>query len=217
MFNIGVVNNSKLVTNAQVKLWCSAVQTQVARDWAPIYGIYAVITFPSGPVPGATMFPLSIEDVSDTPGALGYHDIDAKGVPFIKVFAKDTLNAGISVASVMSHEVLELLGDTYVEDTVLVDNGDGSGALYAAEVCDPVEGDLYKINGVEVSNFITPWWFMKSPPAGSSFDLLKRLRAPLTMTTGGYFSLNLISRTRGLLGWQQRNGAKAIHWNGPGK
>lgn len=218
MFNIGVQNNSKLelVTNARVKLWCQGVQIQLGRDWAPIYGIYAVITFPAAAAatPGTTMFPLYIEDVSDAPGALGYHDIDAKGVPFIKVFAKDTMDAGISISSVISHEILELLGDTYVEGTVLVDNGDGTGVLYAAEVCDPVENDLYKINGVEVSNFVTPWWFTKTPPAGASFDFLKRLKSPFTMTAGGYFSLNIISAAGGLSGWQQRNGAEARHWNG---
>ena len=215
MFNIGVHNQSKLVSDAQLKTWCHAVQTQIEKDWTPIYGIYAVITCPAAAVAGATMFPLYLEDVSDTPGALGYHDIDDKGVPFIKVFAKDTQDDGVPVSSVISHEVLELLGDAFVDSAVLVDNGDNSGVLYAAEVCDPVEGDLYKINGVEVSNFITPWWFTKTPPAGASFDFLKRLAAPLTLTSGGYFSLNIVSKTRGLTGWQQRNGEKARHWNGP--
>lgn len=215
MFNIGVYNNSKTVSLQQLKQWCAAVQTQVGRDWAPIYGSYCAITVPAGPIKyPRTIFPLYVEQKSDVPGALGYHDINEKGIPYIKVFVDDSAAAGVPLSAVISHECLELPGDPYVESTVLVDNGDGSGALYAAEPCDPVEGDLYTIAGVSVSNFITPWWFTKNPPAGAKFDFLRRLTAPLTMTSGGYFSVQQISATAGLAGWSQQNGAKARHWNG---
>src|SRR5579871_817887 len=214
MFNLGVINQSKTVTDAQLRGWCIGVQTQVARDWAPIYGIYAELTVPAAPRAGATQFPVYVIDNSDQPGALGYHDIDGSGRPYIKVFVNDTEQAGVPLSSVISHEVLELLGDTYIEDAVLVDNGGGKGALYAAEVCDPVEADLYKINGVQVSNFVTPWWFTATPPTGAKFDFLGNLKAPFTMTSGGYFSVALISPKTGLGPWEQRNGEKARPWNG---
>lgn len=215
MFNLGVINHSKTVTDAQLRAWATGVQTQLVRDWAPIYGIYAELTVPAAPLAGATQFPLYVEDNSDQPGALGYHDVDGAGKPYIKVFVRDTAAAGIPLSGVISHEVLELLGDTYIESTVVVDNGGGRGAIYAAEVCDPVEGDLYKINGVQVSNFVTPWWFTAQFPSGSKFDILGKLKAPFTMTSGGYFSVALISPKTGLGAWEQRNGEKARPWNGP--
>ena len=214
MFNIGVHNQSKLVSDAQLKLWCAAVQTQISRDWAPIYGSDCSITVIPPGAPPQPVFPAYIQDVSDQPGALGYHDVNANGTPFIRVFVKDTQDAGVPVSGVISHEVLEVMGDAYVDSVVLIDSGGGNGTLYAAESADPVEGDLYTINGVQVSNFIRPWWFVQNPPKGASFDFRKKLTAPLTVTPGGYFSFLQISPAKGLGAWQQLNGSRARHWNG---
>lgn len=212
MFNIGVYNNSKAITLDQLRTWCGAVQTQVGRDWSPIYGSYCEFSIPAGPIRyPRTIFPLYIQDKSDQPGALGYHDIDQHGVPFIKVFVEDSASAGVDLSSVISHEVLEVLGDAYVDSVVLVDNGSGAWQLYAAEVCDPVEGDTYAIRSVQVSNFITPWWFNNNAPSNVKFDFLGRLTKPLTLTPGGYFSVMPISIGQ----WQQQNGDRARHWNGP--
>ena len=36
---------------------------------------------------------------------------------------------------------------------------DGKTRNYSFEVCDPVEAPTYDVDGVSVSNFVTPAWF----------------------------------------------------------
>jgi len=102
----------------------------------------------------------------------------------------------VSVSSVLSHEILEMVGDPYANfwcDGPVTPQGNH----YALELCDPVQQDSYAINistdatkpsWVSVSNFILPTWF---DPAGKNpddfpFDYLHKLTAPFSMSKGGY-------------------------------
>jgi hypothetical protein len=165
---------------------------------------------------------LIIDDDSDVPGALGYHDIDGNGVPYIKIFVNDINKANNYISLVMSHEILELLSDPFITSVILDDTGDGTGTtgtIYSAEICDPVEADTYQVTTHEgipvvVSNFILPYWFVSTPPAGVKyFDFLHKLPGPLTKTAGGYFGYRQITN-QGLQPWQQDLGEKAHPWNG---
>ena len=91
----------------------------------------------------------------------------------------------------------------FIESLALDDHGNGSGILYAIEICDPVEADSYTIYGQEVSNFVTPWWFGNPLPAGAKYDFLGKLLAPFSMTAGGYFSSRSIDKTNGIGPWKQ--------------
>jgi hypothetical protein len=53
------------------------------------------------------------------------------------------------------------------------------------EVCDPVEAPTYVVNGVSVSNFVTPAWF-DPLPNHAQYDKLSKLKAPFSMVKGGY-------------------------------
>ena len=57
----------------------------------------------------------------------------------------------------LSHELLEMLADPWINWCAQGDDG----KIYALEVCDAVEADRmgYEIDGVLVSDFITPSWF----------------------------------------------------------
>ena len=68
---------------------------------------------------------------------------------------------------------------------------------YAYEMCDPVEEDTFKIDGIEMSNFVHPSWFepFKHPP-GTKFDHLKRLKKPFSMTKGGYVIIRRNGRVK---------------------
>lgn len=188
--------------------WAAALQQQVVQfedSWAN--GL-AYVELPGVSRPGMQV-PVVIETNSDSPGALGYHDIDTHGVPYIKVFTADSSAAGVSLSSVISHEILEVLGDPFVDSSVTISDGKGGDTIYMAEVCDPVEQDVYQINGVEVSNFVLPAWF---GAPGSKYDHLGKLTAPFSMTSGGYFSYLTVTEQGG--GWQQKQGDKARPWNG---
>lgn len=199
---VAVVNESTLVTAAQSFNFTKSLQMQVRRDFAPVWGVDATVVATEPSAVAAYNWVLGIFDNSDQADALGYHDLTPAGKPVMKIFAADSQQAGVPISSVASHELLETLADAFIESLCLQDAGDGTGTLYAQEVCDPVEADYYPILGNQVSNFVTPWWFGDTKPTGLTYDFLNKLTAPFTMTPGGYFSFRQISRT-GLGPWQQ--------------
>lgn len=167
-----------------------ACDAQVRRHVAPLWRLVParVIYSPNGAVPeGST--PLLIADDADQLGALGYHTETESGQPWGAVFVKTILNNGgtltegaNSLSAVVSHEVLEIIGDPCVN---LWAEGP-KGYQYAYELCDPVEGDAYEVNCISVSNFVLPTWFDTNSRPDARFDFMDILRAPYTMTPNGY-------------------------------
>src|SRR5206468_778228 len=98
------------------------------------------------------------------------------------------LEVGDSWQATASHELLEMLADPLVN---LAAEGifQGNPALFALEVCDPVENDEYDIAGIAVSNFVLPTWFVADAlPDETLVDFLGRLTEPFSLSPGGYAS-----------------------------
>lgn len=197
---IVVVNSSSIATAAQVKKMVAAIQSQVTKHFCPAWGLANIKLRISSTMPdnSTLSYDTGVIGIYDTPDddALGYHTKEADRV-FGKVFVQPVLDEkGVilldpsndqtpSVASTLSHEVLELIADPSVNAWV-----DGprvaEGSEYSYEVCDPVENDQYVINGVGVSNFVFPAWFDPQTHTGEQYDWLGLLKKPFTMTAGGY-------------------------------
>jgi hypothetical protein len=175
-----------------------ACEIQAREHFAPAWNLQAptVKAFKSEKEVPFDWSILTIFDDGDQTRALGWHSESPSGRPYGKVFIRPVFNEGgamldgaHSVASVLSHEVLETLADPSVNLWV-----DGpkriEGVSYALEVCDPVQGDTYPIivdgRTVTVSNFVTPNWFDPIPFANSQIDYLGRLKRPFTLAPGGY-------------------------------
>jgi hypothetical protein len=122
-------------------------------------------------------------DTADEAGALGYHDLTVNGQPVSKVFVKTTQEDGGLVSVTASHELAEMAIDPVAN--LWAQNGEG--ALFAYELCDPVEEDTFNVNGIPMSNFVHPSWFepFQHPPR-TKFDHMGLLTKPFTMTKGGY-------------------------------
>jgi len=60
------------------------------------------------------------------------------------------------------------------------------GSAYSYEVCDPVEAPTYVVDGVSVSNFVTPAWFDPQASKTAQFDKLGLLHAAFSILKGGY-------------------------------
>lgn len=204
---IAVINESTMVSNNDCDLMAKAIQIQLNLHVLPAWNVKAgTITF----YPDKTKVPgwawvVSILDNPDVANALGYHDETNDAVDGF-IFCQPVLSNGgvvlydhvhpqnVSVSSVLSHEVCEMVGDRFANGWQ--DNGNTS---YAQELCDPVQGDSYAIVvsgvSVSVSNFIFPSFFNPEAktPVNMPFDYLKKLTAPFTMSKGGY----LIYRTGG--------------------
>lgn len=203
---VGVVNQSTVVTDADVRRMTAAVNIQVRRDFAPrwfrvpapVRYYHSLATTP------ADVWLVVVLDDADQAGALGYHDETPDGRPYARVFAKPTLaNGGTvlvganSVSVTLSHEVLELLADPNVN--LWAD--DGAAREIALEVGDPVEATSYDVTRttqsgtdvVAVSNFVLQSYFDVQSQAGV-YDFLGLLHRPWSMLPGGYLITRSASR-----------------------
>lgn len=208
---IAVINQSTLVSNDQLDIMCKAIQIQLDQHVFPAWNMKSgSIAFyaDAGQVPSDAWI-ITMLDNSTQAGALGYHSEDNDKIDGF-IFAGPVLGSGgtilyqptnpnsVTVSSVLSHEVCEMVGDLYanfwVDGTPVVASDGQTYTQYALELCDPVEGDSYAIdvNGtkVSVSNFVFPSWFNPQENRnGIQFDYLRTLAKPFTMTRGGYMIL----------------------------
>jgi hypothetical protein len=191
---VAILNASTTLSDAEITPIVLALQIQVSRDFAPIYGTSAnLIQVKRGQKPPHGAWQLGFFDDSDTAGALGYHDVTPEGLPLGKVFAKTDKLYGLSSSVTASHELLEMLADSGCELTVQMD----SQSFTAYEVCDPVEDDSlgYPIvlphggGSVKVSDFVYPPWFMTDPPINAKFDKCGHVKAQFELAEGGYMSV----------------------------
>lgn len=132
-----------------------------------------------------------VDDLPEAPGALAYHDNDADG-PFIRVGLNTIQHAGggwydgpLSIPSVISHEVCELVGDPTANRWT----NDAQGVNWATELCDAVESDWYSVTtadgtDVSLSNFLLPAYF--NPFGAGKLDFMGVLRTPFEIRSNGY-------------------------------
>jgi hypothetical protein len=94
---ISFMNRSTVLTDDQVQAALPALQTQVHRDFAPVWGMDADLTFvPTNGNPALGTWWLTVFDNSDAADALGYHDLTPDGLPIGKVFAGSDVQFGQS-------------------------------------------------------------------------------------------------------------------------
>jgi hypothetical protein len=201
--HLSVMNESTVVDDDQVQTIAEALQEQVNRDFHPIWGMDCHLKFvPKGETPEAGSWWLVFLDDSDQAGALGYHDLTPDQHPLGKVFAKTDQKFGLQASVTASHELMEMLGDPYINLTALDPK---TLRMYAYETADAVEADElgYDINGVVVSDWVTPHFFDREAAGrpGIKFDLQGHLSEPFSLAKGGYLSYIDLRNVK--KGWQQ--------------
>lgn len=117
---------------------------------------------------------LYLMDDVEQQSALGYHDINVRGIPFGFVFTRLSERMGEPWSVTLSHEALELLMDP--EANLLVRGPhpeDPERYVYHwYEMCDAVQGRWYEVDGVSVSNFVLPLYFTEDNESGSRNDFM---------------------------------------------
>jgi hypothetical protein len=201
---VAVMNASTVLRDDQVQAVVPALQTQVHRDFAPVWGIDADLEFvPAGRNPDPGAWWLTVLDNSTQAGVLGFHDITNEGLPIGKVFAGTDIALGLEWTATASHELLEMLGDPDVNLVVFLQRDETTGTLLAYETCDACEADQfgYQINGSLMSDFLFPAWFESfRQPGSTQFDHGQHIREPFALLPGGY---TLAFDVRSGSGWQQ--------------
>jgi hypothetical protein len=198
MIHIAVMNQSTVVTDDGVKSLLPPLQTQWNRDLAPVWNLEQMgMTFiAKGGAPDPADWWMVFLDDSNQAGALAVHDLTNTGMPIAKVFCRTILGYSESIAVAASHELCEMGVDPEINLGAQAPNG----RWWAMEVCDPCEDDryAYDINGVLVSDFVTPNWFKPRAEVGKLFSFKGNVVREFDVLPGGYaqwFS--------SLHGWQQ--------------
>jgi len=199
MFSLSFYNQSQAVADSDLQAALPDFQAQVSNDFAPQWGVDAVLDI------GGGGWPITILDYpgpNDPPSALGYHYLDQNYTPYGVVFAQYAMDNSVPWTGVASHELLEILGDPLIDSTCFIDNGDGTGWIIAQEVCDPTEQLLYyEVGGTTVSDFALPGWFIPGFPG--QVDFCSAVPGPLQLGSGDYISVDYVEASTG---WQAVTG-----------
>jgi hypothetical protein len=203
MPQIAVMNESTVMSDADVQKMIPAFDQQWNKDLRPVWGVDpATFTFvPKHQMPAAGSWWLVFLDNSDQAGALAYHDLTNDGLPISKVFVKTLKADNASVSVGATHELCEMAVDPWLNSAYQ----DPKGVFWAGEVCDPVESDQYgyKIGDVLVTDFITPNWFAHQH-ANGGIDVKAHAHKAFDILAGGY-----AQKFDPGHGWVQVNGSAA--------
>ncbi len=184
--SIVLINQSEAITDAEVQDIADACDHQLRNEVASAWGIKHPLHVSTTGEPKSYPFFL-VDEIPEAPGALAYHYVQDDGVPAGKIGVTTTLDAHESVSSATSHEAVELQCDIFCASWSYSDR---LACLVATEACDPVQSDTYRLelaNGasVEVSNFVTPYYFTEDP-LGQPLDHLRTLTRTFGIAKGGY-------------------------------
>ncbi len=169
------------VPRPQLEAVAAVLQTQLDRDFAPLWDRTAtVVVAPRGAGPAGS-WPILLLDPLIPYG--GIH-LSADGRPYAEV----ALRADWPL--VASHELKEMLVDPFgrrMQPGPSIDPAAGGRTVqYLVEAVDPCEGDRYAIDGIDVSSFVTPAYFGLGP--GPPYDILGHVTEPLGLSPGGSLS-----------------------------
>ena len=181
---IAVCNQATIPLGVDLTDLMVASQIYLVSALVPAWGTRANLIHTEKP--SSTAWNMVFLDNADQANALGYHDVAANGLPFTKVFVKDTIDSGGLVSVTFTHELAEMLVDPICQKLML-DNS--TGDVYPLEVADAVEESVFTVGhkNIPVSNFVLPTWFeFFHAPKSVKFDWMGHLTEPFQLEAGGY-------------------------------
>jgi len=214
LIQVGLVDKTKAIDPELMQAVAAALTIQVTRDLPQFWNVQATVTYE----PNASKIPAGVWPVflvkTLPPGEGGFH-LDQHNQPYAKVIASPGSDEWTIDAS---HETLEMLVDPngnrlQPSTSIQIENGkivDGTGQFgYLVEACDPCEADnyAYPIQGVAVSDFLTPHFYDPVVTPGTRYSFTGAIKAPRQILPGGYIS------------WvnQQSNEMQQLLWVDPTK
>jgi len=194
--NIVIIDRTKEVDPNFLSSAAQALNIQVTQHLPKYWtGISASVTSaPSiGGLPGNSWPVFLVKTLP--PGEGGFH-MDKHNQPYAKVIATPGDSSWTIDAS---HEIVEMLVDPYGNrmqtSQAIAIQGDGvfdaRGTFdYLVEACDPCEANdfAYEIDGIEVSDFITPDFYAAAARPGIQYSYMGSITRPRQLLKGGYIS-----------------------------
>jgi hypothetical protein len=195
VIQVGLVDMTGTIDADLVHSAAMALNLQVTRDLPQFWPVTAtVIYLPSPQKIPAGVWPVQLVKTLP-PDEGGFHS-DQHKQPYSKVIATKgdttwTIDA--------SHEVLEMLVDPYgnrIQSSIAIEIvgkkiQDSAGQFsYLVEACDPCEDNsyAYTINGIAVSDFITPHFYDPAVTPGTRYSFTGAIKGPRQILPGGYIS-----------------------------
>lgn len=177
---IYVVNNATVSLGVDFTKLVEALQIYCDRFFTPAWGFSCKLIQASS-VPVGKWGLTFLDEDPNVAGALGYHSLE-NGVPVGRVLVKTIQKYGEQVSVTASHEIIEILGDPGVNLLAF----SNSGVIYAIENADATQDTDFPVNGIPMSNFVTPAWFDGFRGPGQKFDHLNLINRPFELLPGGY-------------------------------
>jgi hypothetical protein len=183
---ITFINQSTLISDTEVKQIAEACDLQLRNDVAKAWNIGDPLGVSTKPSEHSYPF-YFVDTIPEASDALAYHDVADDGTPYGRLGVKTTLDAHETVQGAASHEAVELQCDIFC---VSWSYSNRLQCLVATEACDPVQNDSYTIEigdgtRVEVSDFVTPYYFTDDP-LDHPLDHLGKLEKTFDIAPGGY-------------------------------
>ena len=167
------------INNSEMSQLTAALQKCYDKHFLPVWG-YPVDLYVTRK-PKRTDWQLVYFDDASHKNMLGRHELTHRGQPISKIFLAALGDEPVSMAA--SHELFEMVLDPMAN--LWADQT--RHTQYAYEVCDAVEEEYFLVDGFRMSNFVYPSWFEPfKHPRGTKFDHKGTLKAPFSMTEGGY-------------------------------
>jgi hypothetical protein len=192
---VGLVDKTGSVDLDTLTATAAALNIQVQRDLAKFWNVPASVRALSNPrkIP-VGVWPVMIVD-NLPPDEGGVHE-DKHHQPFALVEISQERDAWTIAAS---HEIIEMLIDPYgnrmhSSRSIQIVGGvieDGPHEFsYLVEGADPCEGDpyAYSIEGVAVSDFITPNFYDPVASSAMRYSFTGAIKKPREILPGGYIS-----------------------------
>jgi hypothetical protein len=195
VIQVGLVDKTGKIDTQLLQETAAAISIQVTRDLAPIWNVQATVQY----LPSPTKIPVGVWPVflvaKLPPDEGGFH-LDKKNQPYAEVIGTpDSADWTIDA----SHEILEMLvdpaGNRLQTSRAIEISGkgvkDSTGEFeYLVEACDPCEANdyAYSINGIAVSDFITPHFYDPVAASGTNYSFGGNIKAPRQLLPGGYIS-----------------------------
>jgi hypothetical protein len=195
VIQVGLVDKTGKLDPGLVEATAAALNIQVMRDLPQYWNVHATVRY----LPSAHKIPVGVWPVflvaKLPPGEGGVH-LDKKNQPYSLVIGTPDDESWTIDAS---HETVEMLVDpagnrlqpsraiavagNTTEDT----NGEFQ---YLVEACDPCEGNqyAYSIQGIAVSDFITPHFYDPVVTTSARYSFGGNIKRPRQILPGGYIS-----------------------------
>jgi hypothetical protein len=193
---ISVINHSNgAVSDEKLHRVIRAINRQIEKDFEPYWSLGAVLRLEgrSTKKPSKLSLPdlrgdaiLYLWDQVEK-DFLGYHETNARGIPYGFVFLDVSAAVEEDWSVTMSHEALELIADPEVNLLVKGPHPTKRGrtVFHWYEMSDAVQSETYEVDGVEVSNFVLPLYFTGGDEHGGRNDFLGRSHGGETLKSFG--------------------------------